>query len=392
MLKSDKELLSAPQFFVFVAKAARATEDPESSLAGAVSDLMLQIRVMHSEQGPQNVQLERAVLDVMKAILEGVERPIPVLSQGRAAAMGQLGRWISRREDAALLPVVCRMLLDFDKAVWRLRDQEGGKELRLLAGGSGASTTFIFTADIVNSLHTKYRDVACREGLQPDKSMLCSLLRHMALMDRDNDPAMVCMLGRFIGAFFACVWVNRGGDSVLQLGIPEGCRSDVARALGTCVAKEEEHFKQIHMLEAIKRVLCAPELSRHISSFLGAPECIARLVDIAATPGLTRVHLPSVLSMLEMGHEQDPPGTLALLQMAELTRLTDLAFQPDMIAVIRARDYDRLLNLSAAAAHGLGLATGPMADVQRVLSEAGSPAPWEGKNWGGRPLSLRPEF
>ena len=380
----SRDLLSRPEFFDFVARVVRTVWDnrADSELTGALKLLLrtLSVIIAQSPLAPRERELKRSALALLEVLLEGAKRGF--ITNEVVNVMGDMAVWLNLIEDRRLTIKLCHLLLELHaiKSIRTLRDEPGRPRIELSTGSTDVLVSFLVMCKMTFALSKEDPECAIKEGLAPTPALLGSVLRHMARLAKESrdgrwsktHDALMVPLGQFVTHFGLWIWPSGRLASALEQ-LPADSRADLALALGLYLAGETEASQlSLVALSPVMQLLTSSTwvLWPHMSSFVGAPGCFPKLVDLAESPMGAQFVLTVLCTALELD-----PDSVKLLKTPDFARLVHLAFRLDTIKVLDGEQLSDLITMSAKASitDAGNLALNLATDI--VLSKASSCLP-----------------
>ena len=356
----------------------------DSELADAVKLLLgtLSVIILKCPLAPRERKLKRSALALLEVLLEGAKGGF--ITNEMVGVMGHTAMWLRTSDDRRLTIKLCHLLLGLHaiKSIRTLRDEPG--RIVLSTGSTDVLASFLVMCDMAYSFSREDPEGARREGLAPTPALLGSVLRHMATVAKESragrwsemHDGLMVPLGRFISYFGSWIWPSGLPASALeQLDLPADSRADLALALGLYLAGETEASQLSFLaLSPTIQMMLSPVLSLHTSSFLRAPGCLAKLVDLAEGPGGGLIGSIAV-HVLYATFELEPKSVFPLLQTKAFKRLVDVAFRLETINLLDSSLLSALFTLSIIVSIEDGPDLVCELDIDGTLSKASSRLP-----------------
>ena len=354
-------LLSAPPFFDFVARAVRATDPSDPELADAVEELL-----KYTYTGLKDVsepppgygslklgdpRLERSILGLIGAIVDAAKRPRPRFQKACILIPKTLITVLSDQMD--LEPNMCFSgpgLVELHRCVREFHTIVSGLEGM---GPEDKVRAFLCVIHGAQVIGFDYHNVARREGLDPPKVLMSTLLRLGAFLGETSAPVQEDLLVDFGLGVSACGGLisrsaidapERDRFSLQLSDLPESRLADIARALGTCVARFPFGPFGVGIVGPVFKMLGNKELLPHACDLLKVPGCLGRIVQAIDDIRPYDLGLVSeLLAIISNAADLHPARMAPLLRSSDFDRLVDMAFRPEAIQVVRSITYKALL-------------------------------------------------
>ena len=388
-LAGSRDLLSRPQFFDFVARAVRTVCDDQSDskLAGAVKLLLgtLTVIIIQRPLARRERKAKHSALALLEELLEGAKRGF--INNEVVSVIGNMATWLNTSGDRSQTIKLCHLLLELHaiKSIRTLRDEPGRPRIELSTGSTNVIGSFLSMLNLTLKLNSEDPEGARREGLAPTPALLGSVLRHMATLAKEsrdgrwseNHAAVMAALGRSFTAFGLLAWPSGPPESALeQLDLPADSRADVALALGLYLAQENRENASLMISSPMIRLVTSPVLEPHILFFLGAPGCLAKLVDLAEG----QMEVPMTLltaALLNLAMAWGPSSAAPLFKTPDFARFVEVSFRQDVLKVLSGNVLMHLLEMSICISFEGESGPNPQHDraIDIVLSKVGSACP-----------------
>ena len=353
-------LLSAPQFFDFVAKAVGATDPSDSELADAVEELLkgttasLQEAYYKSSTGEMilelgDARLLRSIFGAIGAIVDAAKRPRPYISMQCFAFPMRLILIFRRgfklaphmRFSVPTLVGLHRQLLELHTVASGFAGLGPAEKLR----------AFLCVVHSAKLIGIAYIQVAHREGFASSNALTTSLLRHSDFMGQPSGTVTDDLWTDLLQGIIACASVSTleaalQPDFGLNLDfsdLPGERVASIARALGICMGRKWHHQEQLDdesFIFVILDIATHGELLLHACAFLEAPGCLRQIVQVMDSfEQFDDDILEHCTTLVISAATRDPIRMAPLLRTPDCILLVDVVFRPKAIELLDGNQY-----------------------------------------------------